>query len=272
MNNVTPQDLLQAGVHIGHQLRRWNPKSKPYVYKNIQGISVIDLEKTHKLLVKACQFVEETVSAGGEILFVGTKKQAQEIVREVATSVSMPFCSVRWLGGCLTNFATIKRSLEKYKRFLNMEETGELDNLPKKEASSIRHEMDRMGRNFDGILEMKGFPSALFIVDTNEERIAVAEANRMGIPIIALVDTNSDPTLVQYPIPGNDDAVRSIRIIAEAIAASISRGLEQYDASKVKKNVKLRDKQFLTEVEEVTIDPKLQAEIDAIEGKEEEVL
>ena len=234
--NTTPKDLLDAGVHFGHQLRRWNPKSKPYVYDNRNGISIIDLEKTHKLLENAYSKIEEVVSSGKDILFIGTKKQAQEIMREAATSCQMPFCVNRWMGGGLTNFATIKSSLSKYRKFLKMDEDGELEKLPGKEEAAIRRQMSRMNRNFEGMLEVNDLPAAVFVVDTKNEEIAVAEANRLGIPVIGLVDTNSDPTILDYPIPGNDDAVKSIRIIVETILEAAQSGLSQREAKRVQKS------------------------------------
>jgi len=223
--NITVKDLLDAGVHFGHQKRRWNPKSKPYIFDHRQGVSIIDLEKTHRMLESAARFVEESVAAGGDILIIGTKKQAQEIVREMATTTNMPFCVSRWMGGTLTNYATVKNSLEKYRRWLRMETDGQLDKLPKKEASAIRREMARMHRNFEGMLTMMKLPDAMFVIDTKSEHIAVAEGNRIGIPIVALVDTNSDPSLTQHPIPGNDDAVKSIRLVADVILEAIQNGL-----------------------------------------------
>ena len=234
--NTTPKDLLDAGVHFGHQLRRWNPKSKPYVYDNRNGISIIDLEKTHKLLEKAYSKIEEVVSSGKDILFIGTKKQAQEIMREAATSCQMPFCVNRWMGGGLTNFTTIKSSLAKYRKFLKMDQDGELEKLPGKEEAAIRRQMSRMNRNFEGMLEVNELPAAVFVVDTKNEEIAVSEANRLGIPVIGLVDTNSDPTVLDYPIPGNDDAVKSIRIIVETILEAALSGLSQREAKKVQKS------------------------------------
>jgi len=231
--NTTPKDLLDAGVHFGHQLRRWNPKSKPFVYDNRNGISIIDLEKTHACLEKACQKIEEIVAAGKEVLFIGTKKQAQEIVREAATACQMPFCVNRWMGGGLTNFATIKSSLVKYRKFLRMDQEGELDKLPGKEEAAIRRQMSRMNRNFEGILALESLPAAIFVIDTLNEEIAVAEANRLGIPVFGLVDTNSDPTLLDYPIPGNDDAVKSIRIIVETMMEAIQQGVAKREAQKV---------------------------------------
>ncbi|WPJ95793.1 30S ribosomal protein S2 [Coraliomargarita algicola] len=234
--NITPKDLLDAGVHFGHQLRRWNPKSKPYVYDNRNGISIIDLAQTHALLEKAYAKVEEVVASGKDVLFIGTKKQAQEIMREAATACQMPFCVNRWMGGGLTNFTTIKTSLAKYRKFLKMDQDGELEKLPGKEEAAIRRQMSRMNRNFEGMLEVSELPAAVFIVDTKNEEIAVAEANRLGIPVIGLVDTNSDPTVLDFPIPGNDDAVKSIRIIVETILEAAQSGLAQREAKKVQKS------------------------------------
>lgn len=242
MIETTPKDLLDAGVHFGHQLRRWNPKSKPYVFDNRNGISIIDLEQTHALLEKACAFIEKTIADGKDILFVGTKKQAQEIIREAATACQMPFCVNRWMGGGLTNFATIKASLVKYRKFLKMDQEGELAKLPGKEEAAIRRQMSRMNRNFEGILNIEQLPAAVFVVDTKKEAIAVAEAKRLHIPIIGLVDTNSDPTILDFPIPGNDDAVKSIRIIVQTITEAIQSGLSQREAKKIQKNApKLRE-------------------------------
>lgn len=228
--NITVKDLLDAGVHFGHQTRRWNPRSKPYIFDHRQGISIIDLAKTHAALQNACDFVENLVADGGAVLLVGTKRQAQDIVREAAAAIGMPYCVNRWLGGTLTNYATIKRSIAKFKNYQQMENSGELAKLPKKEESAIKREMTRMQRNFDGILDLNELPGALFVIDVNHEDIAVAESTRCGIPCIALVDTNSDPTTVTHPIPGNDDAVKSIRIIVDALMEAVQRGLGQRDA------------------------------------------
>jgi len=222
--NVTVKDLLDAGVHFGHQVRRWNPKSKPYVYDNRHGISIIDLEKTYDLLEKAAQSVEEVVSHGKQILLVGTKRQAQEPIRELAAATNMPFCVNRWMGGTLTNHETVSTSLTKYKKFLRMEDDGSLDKLPGKEGAAIRRQMSRMHRNFEGLLNLQGLPSALFVVDSFNESIAIAEANRLKIPVIALVDSNSDPSLITHPIPGNDDSTKSIRIIVDVILDAIQSG------------------------------------------------
>lgn len=257
---ITLKDLLDSGVHFGHQLRRWNPKSKGFVYDNRHGLSIIDLTKTHACLKTAVEFLEEDVASGGDVLFVGTKRQAQDIVREAATTLNMPFCANRWMGGCLTNFATIKRSLEKYKRYLAMDTDGSMSKLAnKKEEAAIRREMSRMHRNFEGLLGMNERPAALFVIDTKTEYIAVEEARRLGIPVVALVDTNSDPSLVTYPIPGNDDASKSIRIIVETIMQAIENGLRRREESKSKKGGKKGTKHSITaDIEpEVTISPDI---------------
>ncbi|MFP4281323.1 MAG: 30S ribosomal protein S2 [Opitutales bacterium] len=219
------KDLLDAGVHLGHQTRRYNPKSKKFVYDHRHGISIIDLEQTYARLEKAAEFVEETVAAGKPVLFVGTKRQAKEIVREAASSCEMPYAASRWLGGTLTNFTTVQRSIAKYKKYLAWDADGTMDKMHNKEVAAIRREMSRMNRNFEGILDLEKMPGALFIVDTKTEYIAVAEARRLGIPVVALVDTNSDPFLIDYPIPGNDDAIKSVRIIVEIIADAAQAGL-----------------------------------------------
>jgi small subunit ribosomal protein S2 len=231
--NITPKDLLDAGVHLGHQTKRWNPRSKPYIFDHRQGISIIDLEKTHLALEKACAFVEKLVAGGGDVLLVGTKRQAQELVREAAAATSMPFVTNRWMGGTLTNFETIKKSLAKFKKYQAMDTSGELDKYSSKEASAIRREMARMTRNFDGISQITGLPAAMFVIDTGYEAIAVAEAKRMNIPSIGLVDTNSDPTQLTYPIPGNDDATKSVRIIVETIVEAINQGLAHRETRRV---------------------------------------
>jgi len=222
--NITVKDLLDAGVHFGHQVRRWNPKSKPFVYDNRHGISIIDLEKTYDQLEKASNAIEEVVSQGKQVLLVGTKRQAQEPIRELAAATNMPFSVNRWMGGTLTNFETVSTSLAKYKKFLRMEEDGSLDKLPGKEGAAVKRQMARMHRNFEGMLNLQGLPGAMFVIDSHNEAIAIAEANRLKIPVIALVDSNSDPSLLTHPIPGNDDSTKSIRIIVDVILDAIQSG------------------------------------------------
>jgi small subunit ribosomal protein S2 len=228
--SISVKDLLDAGVHFGHQTKRWNPRSKPYVFDHRQGITIIDLGKTHALLQKACTFLTDTVGNGGTVLLVGTKRQAQDIIREAASATNMPYCVDRWLGGTLTNFTTVKRSIAKFKKYQAMETSGELGKLHAKEAAAIKREMVRMQKNFAGIVDMEQLPDAIFLVDTSHEAIAAAEGARCNIPTVALVDTNSDPTGVKYPIPGNDDAVKSIRIIIDAVIEAIQAGLGQRDS------------------------------------------
>jgi len=223
---INYQDMLEAGVHFGHQQKRWNPRFKPFLYKHLHNISIIDLERTRECLEKACAFLTEQVKNGSTILFVGTKRQAQDITREVAQSVDMHFCANRWLGGCLTNFDTIKRSLAKYARFRTMEDSGELLKMHKKEAAVIRREMLRMNRSFEGIQSITRPPNVLFVIDIQLEIIAVREAKRLNIPVVAIVDTNSDPTLVDFPIPANDDSVKSLRLLMDSVRAAIEQGLE----------------------------------------------
>ena len=238
--SITPKDLLDAGVHFGHQTKRWNPRSKPFVFDHRQGVTIIDLEKTHEALEKACAFLENTVANGGNVLLVGTKRQAKDIVREAAAATGMPFSVDRWLGGTLTNYETVKRSVAKFKKYQQMDTSGELSKLPRKEESAIKREMGRMQRNFNGIVEMGGLPAALFVVDVGHEKIAVAEAARCSIPCVALVDTNSDPTLVKYPVPGNDDAVKSVRIIVDTVVAAIQSGLAQRESRRAQRGAEAK--------------------------------
>lgn len=231
--NISPKDLLDSGVHFGHQTKRWNPRFKPYLFDHRQGISIIDLTKTHTCLEKACSFIEETVADGKNVLFIGTKRQAQEIIREAAASTGMPFCVNRWMGGTLTNFDTIKRSIAKYKRYQDMETSGDLAKLPKKEGAAIKREMERMNRNLEGITSLSEPPNAMVVIDVNYEDIAVAEGRRLKIPVVGLVDTNSDPETANYPIPGNDDAVKSIRIIVDTVVEAIQSGLALRETRRV---------------------------------------
>jgi small subunit ribosomal protein S2 len=223
--NITVKDLLDAGVHFGHQTRRWNPKSRPFIFDHRNGVSIIDLEKTHKCLADSVAFLEDVAAKGKDILFVSTKPQAQEVVRQAAKSTGMPFAVNRWLGGTLTNFATLKRSLDKYRTYLRMEQDGSLAKMHKKEGAAVRREMARMQRNFEGLLEYRDLPAAMIVIDTKLEEIAVNEANRLGIPVIGLCDSNSDPTVLKFPIPGNDDATKSIRLVIEVLTQAVQNGL-----------------------------------------------
>ena len=217
--------LLEAGVHFGHQTRRWNPKMRKFIFSERGGIHIIDLQQTVQRLEAACEFVRDTVANGGTLLFVGTKRQAQETIESEAKRCGMPYVTTRWLGGTLTNFHTIQGRIDYLVRLEDAQARGELDHLSKKERLQKEEEIRRLNRYLGGIKEMTSLPSAVFIVDTTKENIAVAEAVRMGIPIIALVDTNCDPDVIDYPIPSNDDAIRAIKLIASHIADSVLEGL-----------------------------------------------
>ncbi len=222
--DVGLKDLLEAGVHFGHQTRKWDPKMKPYIFIARGGIYIIDLQKTLKSLRKAAGFLKEVAAKGGSVLFVGTKKQAKVAIKEYATRAGMPYVTERWLGGMLTNFQTIYKSVQKLENIEAMMADGRMDNFSKKEQLEINRTYEKLNRNLGGIRKMKGLPSALFVIDTAEEETAVREANKLGIPIIGIVDTNCDPNLIQYPIPGNDDAIRAITLFAKIVARSIDEG------------------------------------------------
>ncbi len=225
--------LLESGVHFGHQTKRWNPKMKRFIFGERSGIYIIDLEKTIDFLNQARDFIFEVASKGGNILFVGTKKQAQEVVEEAARNCNMFYVRNRWLGGLLTNFQTVKKSVERLKAIEKMSENGIFAKITKKEIARLTKEKDKLLKDLSGIREMTGLPQAVFIIDSKKEEIAVQEAKRLHIPIIALIDTNCDPDVVDYPIPGNDDALKSIRIIVSLITESILEGRKQYMTSGV---------------------------------------
>ena len=221
---VSMKQLLEAGVHFGHQTRRWNPKMAEYIFTERNGIYIIDLQKTVKKIEEAYLFIRDIAAEGGNVLFVGTKKQAQEAIKEEALRCEMYYVNVRWLGGMLTNFKTIKKSIQKLHNLNKMAEDGTFDLLPKKEVASLQKEMADLEKNLGGIKDMKGIPSAIFIVDPKKEKNAVDEARKLGIPIVAIVDTNCDPDEVDYVIPGNDDAIRAIKLIAATLADAIIEG------------------------------------------------
>jgi small subunit ribosomal protein S2 len=228
---ITMKQLLEAGVHFGHQTRRWNPKMKPYLFGARNGIYIIDLQKTVRLFKKAYSFVQETVATGGSILFVGTKKQAQDAIFEEATRCGQFYVNHRWLGGMLTNFSTIRKSVERLNQIAGVLESAEETNLTKKELSSLSRKHDKLDRNLAGIREMKKLPSAVFVVDPKNESIAVKEARKLDIPIVAVVDSNCDPDEIDYVIPGNDDAIRAIRLFAARIADACIEGRAIYEES-----------------------------------------
>ncbi|NLZ39403.1 MAG: 30S ribosomal protein S2 [Firmicutes bacterium] len=223
---VTMKQLLEAGVHFGHQTRRWNPKMKPYIFTERNGIYIIDLQKTVKMLEDVYNYVRDLARDGGKILFVGTKKQAQESIQTEAERCGMFYVNQRWLGGMLTNFATIRKRVNRMLELEKMEEEGVFDVLPKKEVIQLRHELDKLNKFLSGVRNMRTLPDALFIVDPRKERIAVAEARKLNIPIIAIVDTNCDPDEIDYIIPGNDDAIRAVKLITRCLADAVLEGLE----------------------------------------------
>ncbi|NLB10784.1 MAG: 30S ribosomal protein S2 [Clostridiaceae bacterium] len=228
---VTMKQLLEGGVHFGHQTRRWNPKMAPYIFTERNGIYIIDLQQTVKQIELAYEFVRSVSERGGSILFVGTKKQAQDSIREEAQRCGMYYVNNRWLGGTLTNYSTIAKSIRRLKDLQKMSEDGSFDVLPKKEVAGLHHEMDKLEKNLGGIAEMPGLPQVVYVVDPKKEHIAVAEARRLGIPIVGIVDTNCDPTEVDFVIPGNDDAIRAIKLITSVMADAVLEGRqgEQFD-------------------------------------------
>ena len=223
-DTATIKQLLEAGAHFGHQTGRWHPRMKNYIFTKRNGIHIIDLEKTAVLLDKACDFVRDTVAEGGNILFVGTKKQAQDSVQEEATRCSMYYVNQRWLGGMLTNFATIQERIDHFVRLEDQQSRGEFGNLSKKEVLKIGEEIERLNRQMGGFKEMTELPNALFIIDPTKEKIALAEARRMAIPVVAIVDTNCNPDDIDYIIPANDDAIRAVKLICSKIADAVIEG------------------------------------------------
>ena len=221
---VTRRELLEAGVHFGHQTRRWNPKMQRFLYGERSGIYIIDLEKSLAGLEETHEFVQGLGRRRGIVLFIGTKKQAQEVVQDHATRIGMPYVNHRWLGGMLTNFTTISKRLLRLRELHEMERTGALDYLPKKEAIRLRHERDKLTRNLGGIQDLERLPDAVFVIDTKKEHIAVNEARKLGIPVIAIVDTNCDPDEVDYAIPGNDDAIRAVSLVTRVVADALAEG------------------------------------------------
>ena len=221
---VSMKQLLEAGVHFGHQTRRWNPKMAKYIFTERNGLSIIDLQKTVKKLDEAYSFVRDVAAEGGEILFVGTKKQAQESIRDEATRCGMHFVNARWLGGMMTNFRTIRKRIDRMEQLKTMQEDGTFDLLPKKEVVKLQLEMEKLDKYLGGVKNMKSLPKAMFIVDPHKERIAVSEARKLHIPIVAIVDTNCDPDEIDYVIPGNDDAIRAVKLISGAMADAVLEG------------------------------------------------
>lgn len=225
--DVTMRQLLEAGVHFGHQTKRWDPRMKPYIYTSRNDIHVIDLQRSIKELEGAYHYIKGVVSNGGRVLFVGTKKQAQDAIEEEAKRCGMPFVARRWLGGALTNLTTIRKSVRKFKKIKDQKENGTFDKLPMKEVAKLNRELGKLDTNLGGVVEMSKLPAVLFIVDTVKENIAVMEARRLGIPVVAIVDTNSNPQIIDVPIPGNDDAIRAIKLISSVISQACLDGSKE---------------------------------------------
>lgn len=221
MSVISMKQLLEAGVHFGHQTRRWNPKMAEYIFTERNGIYIIDLQKTVKKVEEAYNFIKEVSASGKDILFIGTKKQAQESIELEATRAGMFYVNQRWLGGMLTNFKTIRKRIERLNELEKMEEDGTFEVLPKKEVINLRAEKDKLQKNLGGIKNMNGNPGAIFVVDPRKEKIAIQEAHILGIPIVAIVDTNCDPEEIDYPIPGNDDAIRAVKLLTSKIADAV---------------------------------------------------
>ncbi len=230
---VSMKQLLEAGVHFGHQTRRWNPKMATYIYTERNGIYIVDLQKTVKKLEDAYNFVKDVAGSGKTVLFVGTKKQAQEAIKEEATRCSMFYVNSRWLGGMLTNFKTMRGRVDRMNQLKKMEEDGTFDMLPKKEVIKLMHEQEKLQKYLGGVKEMKQLPGAVFVVDPRKEHNAIAEARKLKIPVVAIVDTNCDPDEIDYVIPGNDDAIRAIRLISGVMANAVTEGKQGEETAEV---------------------------------------
>ena len=258
------KQLLEAGVHFGHQKKRWNPKMKKFIFGDRSGIYIIDLEKTEECINKARDFLLDITSKGEFVMFVGTKKQAQEVVLQEAKRCGMYYVTERWPGGLLTNYATIKKSINRLKEIEGMREDGTFAKLTKKEVAKLEKELAKLNKNFSGIVKMERMPKAIFVVDTKKEETAVNEASRLGIPVIALIDTNSDPSLVVYPVPGNDDATKSIRAVTTIMADAIIEGRRRFLSYLSQEGVAVKEEKKETLIEPVLL-PEEEIKIKEIE-------
>lgn len=245
----TIKQLLEAGVHFGHQTKRWNPKMGKFIFGEKNGIYIIDLEKTEAALNKATDFLRDVASRGEAVLFVGTKKQAKDVIKEEALRCGMFYMNERWLGGTLTNFATIKKSIKRLKEIQKMKDDGTFDKLSKKESAKLSRELEKLKHNLEGITEMVKLPAAIYVIDSKNEEIAVSEANRLGLAVTGLVDTNCDPDKIDYPIPGNDDAIRSIKLVTQLVADSVLEGRKVFMEGKAAEEAKIAAEEALTEKE-----------------------
>lgn len=228
MSAITIKQLLEAGVHFGHQTQRWNPKMKKYIFGERNGIYIINLELTLACLEKALQFLKKLAQEGKDVLFVGTKKQAQGPLKDAALSCGMPYVNQRWLGGMLTNFETIRRSIKKLESIDKMEQDGSFQFITKKEINSLKKEREKLIKNLSGVRDMRKIPGAVFVIDAELEKITIAEARKLGIPVVAVLDTNADPDLIDFPLPGNDDAIKAVKLFCETVAAAVSDGRREF--------------------------------------------
>lgn len=247
---VTIKELLEAGVHFGHQTSRWNPKMAPYIFDKREGIHIIDLQKTSQCFEEAYRFTVETVARGGKVMFVGTKKQVQDSIKEEAERCGMHYVNIRWLGGTLTNFQTIRKSIESLEELENQEAEGYFDTIPNKEAVRLKRRLNRLRKYLGGLKGMKKIPEAIFVIDTKKEEIAVLEARKMGITIIGVVDTNCDPTIIDYVIPGNDDAIKAGKLYASKIADACIEGKKVYEEALAERSFEEEKESTLSSVEE----------------------
>lgn len=253
---VAMKQLLEAGVHFGHQTRRWDPKMAEYIFQARNGIHIIDLQKTSKKLDEAYDFIREQAEEGKTVLFVGTKKQAQECMKEAALKCGMFYVDQRWLGGMLTNFDTIQKRIQRLKDLETMQEDGTFDVLPKKEVILLKKEMEKLEKNLGGIKEMNELPGVIFLVDPKKERIAILEAKKLGIPVVGLVDTNCNPEELDYPIPGNDDAIRAVKLIADVMANAVIEGRQGESFEEEVSEEQVANEEEATSIEEVVAEEK----------------
>ncbi|MCD8301092.1 MAG: 30S ribosomal protein S2 [Clostridiales bacterium] len=265
MSVISMKQLLEAGVHFGHQTRRWNPKMAPYIYTERNGIYIIDLQKSVGKVDEAYKAVSDIVTEGGTILFVGTKKQAQDSVEAEATRCGMYYVNQRWLGGMLTNFKTIRSRVDRLKELEQMEADGTFDVLPKKEVISLKKQMDKLNRNLGGVRDMDKLPAAIFVVDPKKERICVLEAHTLGIPIIGICDTNCDPEDLDYVIPGNDDAIRAVKLIVSTMANAVIEAKQGLEEAAAREEARMYDElgnYVDVDADEIPVDPDAEAEAD----------
>lgn len=268
MSVIPMKSLLEAGVHFGHQTRRWNPKMKPYIFTERNGIYIIDLQKTAKKVEEAYEAVRSVVEEGGKVLFVGTKKQAQDAIEFEAKRADQYYVSQRWLGGMLTNYETIKKSINRLEEIERMSEDGTFDLLPKKEVIGLERELEKLNKYLSGIKDMPGIPDLMFVVDPKNEYIAVREARRLGIPIVGIVDTNTDPDDVDYPIPGNDDAIRAVKLITAAMADAIIEGKQGESLSSEEEFEVSNETEEKVEDEEVISEEEVAEESEEVSDEE----